>query len=264
MRWRRGRRGLSEIVGTLMLVLIVVAAATAFAAFVASYQKELEKQRALGHEQALESLRILSLSTDLNGNGTAFSNFSFVLVSGYINPSTIESVSVDNDPLVNYWWENLTDSAWHRAVLGNGSEFTLGAEQEVVIAAHLNASFSGSPPLPNQFVKVDVYTALGNDFGRVFLPPTAYAVASEIDPSGNNPITLLDGSPSFQSGGNVSIVRWDWKVTNATSATVYSGIGEEVEVSPALSAPANPYTIVLTVTNSVGLTASVALVYDSP
>ncbi len=247
-----------------MLVLIVVAAATAVSAFVASYPKELEKQRALGHEQALESLHILSLSTALNGNGTAFSNFSFLLVSGYINPSTVLSVSVDNAPLVSYWWENLTDSSWHKAVLGNGTEFTLGAEQEVVVATHLNASFSGSPPIPNSFVKVDVYTVLGNDFGRVFLPPTAYAIVSEINPSGNNPVTLMDGSPSFQSGGNVSIVRWDWTVTNATSATVYAGIGEEVEVSPALPVLGNPYTIVLTVTNSVGLTASVTLTYDSP
>ncbi len=66
MRDRKGlrpdRRGLAEIVGTLMLVLIVVAAATAFSFFVASEeQTNLREQNQL-HLKNLENVTIQSVA----------------------------------------------------------------------------------------------------------------------------------------------------------------------------------------------------------
>jgi hypothetical protein len=59
-----------------MLVLIVVTAATLFAAFVASYEKQLTAQEAQTHNRNLESLRVLSVSPTLAtavsaGSGTS-------------------------------------------------------------------------------------------------------------------------------------------------------------------------------------------------
>jgi flagellin-like protein len=54
-RRRLGSRGLSEIVGTLMLVLIVVSAATVFAYYVASYEQQLIAEQSLNHQRSLES-----------------------------------------------------------------------------------------------------------------------------------------------------------------------------------------------------------------
>jgi len=59
-----------------MLVLIVVTAATVLAAFVASYQKQLQTQEAQTHNRNLESLRVLSVDPTpttavTSGTGTA-------------------------------------------------------------------------------------------------------------------------------------------------------------------------------------------------
>ncbi len=269
MRWRRPRRGLSEIVGTLMLVVIVVGAATALGAFVASYQKELQQQRSLAHEQSLESLRILGLSSALDPAGTAFQNLSFIVASEFVDPSTVVSISVNNAPLVRYTWENLTSSVWHSVQLGNGAELTLAPEQEILVSTNLSMSFSGPAPLPNHYLKIDVYTILLNDFGRIFLPPTALAVVSETSPAPNLSFVLLDGSTSFQSGGNLSIVEWNWVVTGGglPSGTNLTKTGEIVQVPTPQNlscTPAQPCSVTLQTLNSAGLVASTTVYYEGP
>src|SRR5580700_966478 len=85
-----------------MLVLIVVAASIAFAAFVASYQKQLQTQEAASQQRSLESLKVLSLAQvtpEARPNQANLENFSFVLASEYVNPSTIDSFSVNGNPL---------------------------------------------------------------------------------------------------------------------------------------------------------------------
>jgi flagellin-like protein len=263
-RFRSSERGLSEIVGTLMLVVIVVTAATLLAAFVATYQKQLQTEQAFTHDQNLESLKILGLETSLNRAGTAYRNINFTLASEYINPSIILGISINNFPLVSIWWEDLTTHVWSQNPLG--SNLSLGPQQEIFVSTNTsssNNSFLVAPPPPSQYLKFDVDTVLQNDFSRVFLPPTAFGVVSEINPSGSNPITLLDGSQSFQPGGNASLVEWNWTVSGGGLGTPESFSGEEVEVSPALAVN-HTYSVLLVVANSDGLLGSTTLSYTAP
>jgi flagellin-like protein len=260
-RFRRSERGLSEIVGTLMLVVIVVTAATLLAAFVATYQQQLQTEQAFTHDQSLESLKVLGLTTALDASRTAFENINFTLASEYINPSTVLGISINNVPLKSFWWENLANHTWQETTLG--ASLSLASEQEILVSTSTssgNDSFLGAPPVPNVYLKVDVYTLLQNDFSRVFLPPVALSVVSNLTLSPSNWATLLDGSQSFQPGGNASIVEWNWSVVSLASpgtATYFSG--EEAEVSPAFLTGQH-YWVNLTVTNSDGLLGTTRLV----
>jgi flagellin-like protein len=260
-RFRRSERGLSEIVGTLMLVVIVVTAATLLAAFVATYQQQLQTEQAFTHDQSLESLKVLGLITALNKSRTAFENINFTLASEYINPSTVLGVSIDNVPLKSFWWENLANHTWQETTLG--ASLSLAPEQEIFVSTNTslgNDSFLSTPPLPNEYLKFDVYTVLQNDFSRVFLPPVALSVVTNLTLSPSNWATLLDGSESFQPGGNASIVDWNWSVVSfALPGVPAYFVGEEAEVSPAFATGVH-YWVNLTVTNSDGLLGTARLV----
>jgi flagellin-like protein len=211
---RRRDRGLSEIVGTLMLIVIVVSAATLLAAFVASYQKTLQSQEAYAHEQSLESIKVLGLTTTLNATGSAYSNISFRLADESVEASTVLGIAINSVILYNYSWEDLSTQTWTTCSLHSAcTNLSLASLQQVEISNNSNSWTLGAPPAPNQYLKIDVYTTFQNDFRQVFLPPAPIGLVSEVNPSGNNPITLVDGSTSFQPGGNASLVSWAWTIS---------------------------------------------------
>ena len=255
-RLRRSERGLSEIVGTLMLVIIVVAAATLLAAFVASYQKQLQTEESFTHDQNLESIHVLSLSTEISSG--AFTSFAFTLASEYVNPSVVEGISLNSVPLLQFSWKNVTTGTTGTYAIGQN--FVVAPFDQIIITLDLNPSdttFSflnpSDVPTPNHYIKFDIYTTLQNDFTKVFLPPTPFAVVSEINPSGTD-ITLLDGSMSFQPGGNSSLVEWDWTVTSggltSTATSLLAATFTEGVTTPANGA-FTPGTV-----NATGATAN--------
>jgi flagellin-like protein len=268
-RFQRSERGLSEIVGTLMLVVIVVTAATLLAAFVATYQQQLQTEQAFTHAQSLESLHVLGLTTAV-ANGD-YRSFGFTLASKYVDPSLVMGVSLDNQPIKAFNWTDLDTGATGSFVLGE--QLNLGPFEQAAITLDLNSSSSNfsflapnEVPLPNEFLKFDVFTQLQNDFSQVYLPPTALAVASEINPSGSSPIILFDGTMSFQSGGNATIVQWNWTATDQLNHTAVVGplLGEEVELSPSNFTASHPYWVNLTVTNSAGLDGTTSITWTAP
>jgi len=198
-----------------MLVIIVVTAATLLAAFVATYQKQLQSEEAFTHDQNLESLHILGLNTTV-GSGN-YSGFGFTLASKYVNPSVVLNITINGQPLKFFNWSDTTGTDKGKF---RGGPLNLSAFEEVYISLDLDPAtpeFSffvpNGAPQPNEYLIFNVYTLLQNDFTQVFLPPTPLPVVSEINPSGNNPLTLLDGSTSFQPGSNASIVSWAWTIT---------------------------------------------------
>jgi len=268
-RFQRSERGLSEIVGTLMLVIIVVTAATLLAAFVAAYQKQVQAEQTFTHDQGLESIHLLGLSTTVS-NGQ-YKTFEFDVASKYVNPANILGISIDNQPLKQFNWTDLTTLA--KGSFSIGQTLNLSAFEEVAISLDLFAPSSNfsflAPndlPVPNQYLKFDVFTLLQNDFTQVYLPPTALAVASEINPSGSSPIILFDGSMSFQAGGNATIVQWNWTATDQKNHTRTIGpyLGEEVELSPSNFTASDPYWVNLTATNSAGLDGTTSITYVVP
>jgi hypothetical protein len=257
-----------------MLVLIVVAASIAFAAFVASYQKQLQTQEAASQQRSLESLKVLNLA-EVNPlpapQEANLSNFSFVLASEYVNPSTIASFSVNGNPL-RYFSVVPVSPASGPAVCYNSSTQLVVAAFEVVevtvntdptsTAACGYSFFSASLSFPlDQFLQVGIFTLLQNTFTSVFLPPTAIPLVStlaEFTGTSYRNVPVLDGSHSFQSG-NASLVSWTWLVTNTTAGalppTQWNASGEEL-VAPfasSVSGATYTYNVTLTVENSNGL-----------
>ena len=259
MRWRRGsRRGLSEIVGALMLVLIVVAAATSFALFIASYEKTLQNQRNYTQQRALESLRVLRVTPTLNGGGTAWSQLNFTVASLYINPATVIGVSVNNNPLKQYsvFALNTTTGLFSWATIGAGGQLALGPRAVVNLIVNCsNASstfsfYNGSFLVPTTSdIKIEVFTAYQNDFQALFLPPTAIGIVVPLQTwTGSMFVTVpvLDGSASFQPG-NETLVQWIWNIT--PDNTTY--VGEKVVAT--FNGTFTLHHLLLEVVNSDGL-----------
>jgi flagellin-like protein len=258
---RLNRRALSEIVGALMLVLIVVVAATAFSAFAATYQKQLQAEQAIQHDRTLESIDVIRVSPTLNSSSQDWASFNFTVVSLDVNPTVITSLSLNGNPLRSYSAIalNLTTGTVQSITVGAGGQLFLGAREQfniLVDASPGNGSsfYTTALALPyTSFVELELFTEYGNDFKGVFVPPTAIATVSALQSFNNStPITVpvLDGSSSFQPS-NASIVSWSWNVTPGAML----GFGEKVP-APYLASSAGPaatFTISLTVTNSDGL-----------
>jgi len=273
MRLRRfgNARGLSEIVGTLMLVLIVVGAAVAFSAFIASYQKQVQAEEQQAHNRALEDFRVLGMNLTLNGTtptNVAFLNFTLANLD--VQNSTVTGISLNGNPVRSYaafLIDPHTGSA-SGTLVPPGFELNVTPGTQAWIKVNLQIGSTG-PTGYSMFapsyvlsvtdhVKINIYTGLVNDFVQTFIPPTAVAFVSSIQSWNgmsyvNDPV--LDGSQSLQAG-NATILSWDWTVTDHnTSAltittTMYSG--EKVALATTY-APDNLYFANLTVTNSDGL-----------
>ncbi|HYK93951.1 MAG TPA: hypothetical protein VEY07_07930 [Thermoplasmata archaeon] len=266
---RRHGRGLSEIVGALMLVLIVVGAATALSLFVASYQKQLQAEQAINQARSLESIKILRATTILNASAsgsTTLLDVNFTVASLNVNPAVVTGISVNNHPVRNYtvWQLNLTTGRFESDTVAAGGELQLSPREQFNVLVDGSGGVSGSFYDPtfllhtSDYLQVDVLTAYENDFRTVFLPPTAIALVSLLQTWNGTafvPVPLLDGSQSFQPG-NATLVGWSWSISpdNTTAQ------GEKV--APRFAAT-GLHTILLTVTNSLGLIGTAQVQYST-
>lgn len=263
----RNARGLSEIVGTLMLVVIVVGAAVAFSAFVASYQKQVQAEEQLAHNRALEDFKILGMNLTLNSlSPTSVALLNFSVANLDIQNSTITTISINGNPVKNFTaflLDPLTGTS-SLVPVPPGFELNVTPSTQAWIQVDLIPLSPGNSMYVSSFalhvsdhVKINVYTGLVNDFVQTFVPPTAVAFVSSIqswDGTGyvNDPV--LDGSQSLQPG-NATLVSWTWAVTDDNSTlhthptTSYSG--QKVALSSIN--PYDTYFANLTVTDSDGL-----------
>ncbi|MCI4335856.1 MAG: hypothetical protein L3K17_01475 [Thermoplasmata archaeon] len=259
----RDRRGLSEIVGSLMLVLIVVAAATTLAVFVAGYQKQAQAEQAVVQERDLESIKILQVAPTLSSGGSNYSLLNFSVASLDINPSTITEISINNNPLKNYsaYRLNLTSGEDFWATIAAGGSLSLNPREvlNVLVNFSVGANYSFYTPsfvLPStDYIQIQVFTTFANDFSRVFIPPTALAFISTQESWNGTayvPFLVLDGSSSFEpSAGNATLVAWTWTVVPGPVTLT----GERA-IAPFPANTLVPQNITLTVTSSDGLLAT--------
>jgi len=290
---RRDRRGLAEIVGTLMLVVIVVAAATAFSFFVAAYQKQLQAEETLNHNRSLESIKVIGIS-ELPCSSTAcesacvgcFANVTITVASLDVNPITLTGLFLDQHPVVNYTivFNGATVTPCYNASSRNNSTSGLVPCQPTNLPALSEArlifnldnkafptafwAFGGAFPnlFPTSYIALQILTGLGNEFSGSFVPPVAIASVTYV--SGT---PILDGTQSYQPNGNATIISWAWNVTNVTASgcltnsTAPCGTysGQEAELGAAL-APTDTYSIALVVLNSYGLTGTATIEYTAP
>ncbi len=243
-RLGRRQRGLAEIVGTLMLVVIVVAAATAFSFFVASYQAQVQAEETAAHNKALEDLKILSLAPTINHETLTLADLQIELASLDPNPTVITGMTINSEAVANY---TVTDSSGSPlangcfnavAYSGSNSSCTLTVPAEAQTFLEFNLTFK--TPLyafgpatvslgDDGLLDFKSFTSLGNEFTQSFVPPVAVAQVSFV---GSFPV--LDGSGSYQpssgSGGNATVDSWQWDVDapDASPASVPAGETSEV------------------------------------
>ena len=291
-RVRGNSRGLSEIVGTLILILIVVAAATALSVFITGYEKTVLSQEATTHQRNLESYKIYDVGIpDAKPVPPLPDGYVvFIIASATVEASSITSLLIDDQPVLSYCAlppganPNVTSNC--TGVLGGqwvsfGEALPFAPLEEYKIVVNYNdttgfddngnknafnktVSAANSPwefPLNlTRTLSISLFTAYGNNFIQVMLAPIAIAAVTTLDVPGSSAVvTVLDGELSVQPGGqNDSIVSWYWNVTNAThTANVPTGIlsGEEFPVNSSQWAPtaSAEYQIQLTVVDGTGL-----------
>ncbi len=285
---RRNGRGLAEIVGTLMLVVIVVAAATAFSFFVASYQKQLQAEEALNHNKSLEDLRILALTPNATAAPPALNSIIIEIASSDVNPTTVDGMTLNGLAVVYYTVVTFSGMPLDRPECLNGDPFAASnvtcvlpvtAESQEFVKLNVsqadkNYSFPAYTKVTlyeNSTFVFDLFTSLGNEFSQSFVPPVAIAHLSFVS-SVTNSNPILDGSDSYQpsgtSGQNITIDEWSWTVTpNDTPLSNCSGeedcgsfSGQEYEMADPL-AMNTTYDIYLNVTNSDSLVGSTLVQY---
>jgi flagellin-like protein len=293
-RFRGHERGLAEIVGTLMLVLIVVVAVTAFSLFVASYQAQLQAEQTAAHNRSLEDIRILSVTTVLNTTnmGANYSSFSFVAGSLDVNTMTINELTV-NGQLINFYTVTQLGSSavlqiceiCNRALpqfQNTVVEFNLTSLEQVTITVNLTTWSSNALPHggfltfynlasfgPTNFISTSLYTTLGSDFDRVFDAPTALALTeqSTIFSGGSDvPVVVFDATDSIVAT-NDTIVSWSWLITDQNNSLwkLPGGgnelLGEKAVVPQSAFTSGDYYTVVLAITSAVGLAGTATIQY---
>lgn len=218
-----------------MLVLIVVAASIAFAAFVASYQSQYQAQQAESQQRSLESLRVLDITNvnpQVSPDQLEIQNFSFILASEYVHTSQIASIAINGNPLAHFLVTNVSPAGGTPECYDDSMMLNLSAFSQVEITVNTNAALStpcafgffdpSTVVYVDSFLQTQIFTILQNTFTSDFLPPTAVpAVSSELVYSGMSyqDVPLLDGSASFQTG-NGTLTSWSWTVTNTSAGAV--------------------------------------------
>ncbi len=269
-----------------MLVVIVVAAATAFSFFVAAYQKQLQGQETLEHNKALEKLRILGLEPAVSAkHPPVLSSITLELASLDVNPIAVTGLLLGGDAVVEY---NVTSSSGLPLATGclNGNPYVaantscflgLPAESQIFLQLDINPRDSPNQSyslLPNveadltesSVLDFEVLTSLGNSFTQSFVPPVAIAGITFV-----TSFPILDGSNSYQpaesGSSNSTIDFWIWNVAANPLSNCSNDCGpwsgQEVEL-PNQFAPSTTYTISLTVVNTESLVATAQIDYVVP
>jgi len=267
--FRQERRGLAEIVGTLMLVLIVVAAAVTFSFYIASTeQTELAERNAL-HLKNLENVTIQSIDV-LPGH-----NVSLVLSSSDIYNTSITDIAVNGNPAQSYCVEPgnatihcNTPSTYPLFPVAGGSGYLTLVPFSVTAVTLADAGFYLQPfTLGTASLTIDFGTTRGNEFVYSLLPPVG-----RIGTEYSDGYPILDGSASFQPHGgsfpNATINSWNWTLTPTNTAATLSAegasyTGQQVELPNQFLAGAT-FTFTLNVTNTLGLSSTTTQFFTAP
>ncbi len=274
-----------------MLVLIVVSAALALGAFVQTEEKANLAYRAQEQDRARESDNATSLLVTPSGPGSStIGSLNITIANLGTSSSSITSISVNNIPLQGFISEYLSGGSavpvchqGNRTVPACGTasipavpmlaNLTLLTGQEVDLQINTNWSFvypDVTTLFSTQYVQVDVFTTLNNEFIKTFVPPEAFGVVASVDYYDSATMTtqaeiVYDGSDS--KALNDTVIGWSWTTyTNPGMVPVPGSTvsGEEVPVptNVTCSASGTLYTVGLTVTDTAGLSDTLDFPFD--
>lgn len=280
-----------------MLILIVVAASVALAAFVASYEKQYLANQAAAHDKSLENVQIVSVAPVENTstpNADNYTSVSVVLGSLDVQNITVSELTLNGLPVAFFTVQPLGSSSVTQVCYVCGTpavpNFVLNPEEQVTAkfdlatwnSAHQNqGGMFTSYDLPfDHFIVISAFTTLGNDFTRTFYAPSAVIQLGEttqyIGSGTEQDMLVLNGLGSVNPP-NATIAWWSWSFTPQTSLLnasfpAFPLLGQEVLVPqsdfPVCQSPdltyncPEYYNISLTVQDSDGLFGQSSIAYD--
>lgn len=211
---RNDNRGVSVIFGTLMLILIVVTAASGLALMMSEMQKEEMERRSHIADVENEELKILYI--DLEKSSTYWSSMNITILNLNVEDSYVTAISVNGRYAANYTADG------ERFNLSNRLLVPATRSKEV----HLNFTSNFTTPLNisvEEPITIMVITSLINSFERTFKPPTPIIhTRIEIEDLGiaDRAVLVLDCSDSFDDG---MIISWNWILWDASNTAPSPG-----------------------------------------
>ncbi|MFZ3384182.1 MAG: hypothetical protein WA144_09675, partial [Candidatus Methanoperedens sp.] len=251
--------GLSVVVGTLLLIIVVVGSVSALALMVNEAQKKEMERNSLRIAVESENLKITSLAP--RADNLSDENWSTITIN-VVNLNTEEArivgININNRNAKTY-----TDGVRE---YNSQSQFPVpeGASRQIILNLVANSSFNSTSSLNISFtpplnisrkdpIRVILFTSLANNFERVFLPPVPIIkvnVESEIIANMSMEVLTLDGSDSIYREG--TIINYSWQGDNFTP-----GSGQKYKTNNFT----RPFNVTLTVTDSNGMQGSTRWVY---
>jgi flagellin-like protein len=254
------RSAVSEIVGALMLVLIVVIAASSFAVFLSQKQNETQKQQLIDLEKSLERVEVTSFAGENSGDD--WLSFNFTISNLYSEDVTITRLAINDHAAAGYvvTREDMYGGGFYTKTMTDVDELTLAGREVIRMLVNVTAS-NTSLYMPTTFsikdyLKVDISTERGNIFSRVFIPPSAVGqIVTQTQWNGTDyvPYLILDGTRSAADSGSY-IVSWDWNITAVNDTGVHENIDELGSMTRCdFLVNGTTHHIVLTVTDRYGM-----------
>lgn len=223
-RLRGDEAGVSEVVGALMLVLVVLSAATSFGLFIQDQQEKVQRQKATAGLRALESIEVLAVAPELNATaGDRWLTLNFTVASLHGEATRLRDVRLNGAALESYtlWRQNRTSGGLDREDVAAPDAPRLLAHERVFLLVEVDAAaFVPQVVYTVDAVAVELATERNNLFGRTFLPPEALAVVdvqSHWNGTAYVDTPVLDGSLSGHPDPRGRIVRWSWSVDGGAS-----------------------------------------------
>jgi len=264
MKIIKNNKGASEIVGALMLIAIVVIAASGIAVITADMQKNEAERQSTIESVENENLKIMSITPTINQD----ENYTFFFYSLDITVMNLNSknsrvalVTINDKAAANY---SSTNEYNQPTNFSYTNRLTIPAGMNKIIHLTFTGNDSNFDPEYNlsisKAVKIAILTDNANTFGKTDNPPNPLfktAIESEDLGVAERDILVLDASESFDDG---SITSYIWTISGL--GINESITGKRIRTSLNASGPANITLTVFDDTNMMGISGPLLIPAD--
>ncbi|MEA3254968.1 MAG: hypothetical protein U9Q22_03930, partial [Candidatus Altiarchaeota archaeon] len=248
-------KGMSNVVGALMLTLVVIIAAAGFAAMLSQIQRE-EMKRAT-HISAVEGeeLRIMSIYPEFNETNLRLERLDVSVLNLNSRDSYLTRVSINDEEADNF------TSKIEGVIYTHNSSVKLWIPAKESRLFSVNFTSNYDPDYNISIIKpleITLSTDYDNFFTRLYTPPTpVIKLLIETEDLGvaERDILVLDGSDSFDDG---SILGYHWLASNGTYQ-VHNITGKKVRMILNQSGPFYVNLTVVDDTKMIGISENIKI-----
>ena len=270
---KRDQSGVSEVVGAIMLVLIVVVAASSFAIFISQYQESAQAQRLDDQKRAQEKIGVLSIVPEASPDGSEWVSLNFTIASLHKERSEITRIAINDRMVMKFDIYRVSPYTGNleKLELSALDQLYLASKEQISLHVDLDDPLSMNSPLTistSGYVKIDISTAWSNEFSKTFAPPSSVATYSSGSwfnvVSGKYEYYATLNGRSSVAYDKAYIVSWEWSLesTNRSNSTMT----EQVNLTGPVCRFDYPYddgnyTVMLTVKDNFGMIGHSTIVF---